>query len=812
MRSLLAPLGLAALLAVAAPAPLASGPAPGRASLAGLTAEATVVTDRWGIPHLSAANLGDLYEAWGWVSARDRLWQMVHTRAAAEGTTHRWLGNAALKADGGAQAFRLRERAAAIWARERRDPAVREALTRYAAGVNAWLADCRAGRRPWPPELERLREAPRDWTPEDCVLVLLGFGITLDLDLSELAQLEALKETDAATWRSRRRFEGRWTYDTVPDSATLRIHGPRTHSDAISGPASSVRTPSAPARAAVRDWLAAFPPREPEGGDRASNQFAVGAVRSASGRPLFANDPHLSLGSPGAFHVLHVSVPGTVDAIGAAVPGLPLIASGRNARTAWGVTAVSADVLDIYADTLSQDLKRVRTRSADGTMGWAPVVTEPFDLRFRLVGSLSVPVPMFVNARRRTPHGPVLVWDAKRRIAYSARWTALEDDRITLTGVLGLERSRDAHEAARRAATLVTPCLNLMAADVDGAVVYRATGLLPVRPRSFGPGPAPSDGRHEWTGFVPTDSMPHWQAPSSGYAVNANNRPAGRGYPYDLPGYDWAHDRARRIAQRLETDRSVTLADLASVQSDVHSLAAERLLRNLIPCADSLAEVLPARSRAALDTLRAWDHAARRERVAPTLYRAWTVELQRRLGVQGLPGLALASLMGRAPEVLAAAGDARAPETPAVTAAASLAAALDTLTVRFGPDMTSWRWGRVHRARFRHPLSALDGRARWEPPLTPMDGDNASPSVGPSRLPASTEVVFGPVYRHVVDLAQPDRSYGVVPPLNGTASLKGTDADHRTRWARHGYVPFLLDPAAIAREARDRMTLVPEPR
>lgn len=812
MRALLASLGLAALLAAAAPAPLSSGPAPGRAALPGLSAEATVVTDRWGIPHLSAANLGDLYEAWGWVSARDRLWQMVHTRAAAEGTTHRWLGNAALQADGGAQLFRLRERAAAIWARERRDPAVREALTRYAAGVNAWLADCRAGRRPWPAELVRLGEDPRDWTPEDCVLVLLGFGITLDMDLSELAALETLKGTDATAWRARRRFEDRWTYDTVPDSATLRIHGRRSRTGADGGTAVAPGTPSAPALAEARARLAAFPPREPEGGDRASNQFAVGARRSASGRPLLANDPHLALGSPGAFHVLHVSVPGSVDAIGAAVPGLPLIASGRNARTAWGVTAVSADVLDIYADTLSQDLKRVRIPRADGGVDWVPVVTEPFALRFRLWGPLSVPVPGFVNARRYTPHGPVLVWDAKRRIAYAARWTALEDERITLAGILGLERSRSAHEAARRAATLVTPCLNLMAADVDGAVVYRATGLLPVRPRAFGPGPAPSDGRHEWTGFVPTDSMPQWQAPPTGYAVNANNRPAGRDYPYDLPGYDWAHDRARRIAQRLETDRDMTLADLASVQGDVHSLAAERLLRNLIPCADSLASVLPPRSRAALDTLRAWDHAARRGRVAPTLYRAWTVELQRRLGVQGLPGLALAAIMGRAPEVLEAAGDGRTPETPAVTAAASLAAALDTLERRLGPEPSSWRWGRAHRARFRHPLSALDGRARWEPPLTPMDGDNASPSVGPSRLPASTEVVFGPVYRHVVDLAQPDRSYGVVPPLNSAAFTDGADADQRARWARHGYVPFLLDPAAIARAGRDRVTLTPAPR
>ena len=102
---------------------------------------------------------------------------------------------------------------------------------------------------------------------------------------------------------------------------------------------------------------------------------------------------------------------------------------------AWGVTAVNADVIDIYADTLSADLKRVRTHSTTGQAGWAKVETKPFDMRYRLFGNVAIPVLPFMNARRYTPHGPVLVWDTKKKIAYSARWTALEDDRITLERV-----------------------------------------------------------------------------------------------------------------------------------------------------------------------------------------------------------------------------------------------------------------------------------------------------------------------------------------------------------------------------------------
>lgn len=802
----------AALITAVSSAPLRGGDAAGALTGNGLSAPVEVTTDRYGIPHVRASNLPDLYYGWGWVSARDRLWQMTYTRAAADGQTHRWLGNAALQADGGAQLFRLRERAHAIWERDRADAALRSALERYCAGVNALLAEHRSGSRPWPPELARLGERPRDWTPEDCELVLLGFGITLDLDLAELSELKPVAEYGADGYRNRRRYEDRWMYDTVPDSAALHMWPPAKRPVSAMGaqsvPGARV-APSREASAAADAWLAAFPPPDADGASRASNQFMVGAGRAARGKPLFANDPHLGLGTPSPFHVVHVNVPGEVDAIGAAVAGLPMIASGRNPRVAWGVTAVSADVIDVYADTLSSDLKRVRTHGADGRAGWADVVTKPFDMRYRLWGPLAVPVLPFMNARRYTPHGPVLVWDAKKKIAYSARWTAFEDDRITLARLIGLERSTSAAEIDDRARTLVTPCLNMMTADVEGGANYRAAGLLPIRPREPGPGPVPSDGLHEWTGFVPAADNPHWRVPRHLFAVNANNRPVAGVYPYALPRYDWGHDRARRMAQRLEMDRSMTLADVASVQNDVVSLAAERNLRHLLVCADSLREILPPRTKAALDTLQAWDFAARRRKVAPTLYRAWIAAYQRRVGTEGLPGLALASLMNRAPEVLAGSGGEPGGETPAVAAVASLATALDTLAARLGPDLATWRYERAHLARFRHPLSAIDGRARWEPPLLPEDGENATPSVGPSRLPWSLEVTHGPVYRHVVDLSQPTLSYGVVPPWNSAAFARNGDLDHRRRWALHDYVPFWLDWKQIEAIAMDHVELRP---
>src|SRR4029077_10139194 len=225
--------------------------------------------------------------------------------------------------------------------------------------------------------------------------------------------------------------------------------------------------------------------------------------------------------------------------------------------------------------TLSADGRRVRTHSATGESGWAPVRSAPYDLHYRVLG-MSVPLPPFVQERHYTPHGPVLVWDPKHHLALSARWTAMEDDSISLKRLLGVERSQTAAEVCERYSTLVTPCLNIVAADVDGDTRYRSAGLVPVRAHEPGLGPIASNGQYEWTGTIPADRMPQWRVPAWGFAVNGNNRPVGPQYPYALPRFDWAHDRARRIAQRLAGDLSLTVEDAASVQNDVYSLAAER--------------------------------------------------------------------------------------------------------------------------------------------------------------------------------------------------------------------------------------------
>jgi penicillin amidase len=258
------------------------------------------------------------------------------------------------------------------------------------------------------------------------------------------------------------------------------------------------------------------------------------------------------------------------------------------------------------------------------------------------------------------------------------------------------------------------------------------------------------------------------------------------------------------MAQRLGGDPSVTLDDARSVQNDVFSRAAERLVPRLLHAADSLAGSLPAPVRAALDTLRGWDYRCVRDRVAPTLFRAWLGAFLARSALADVPGLAAAALGGRAPEALR---DPRtgAPERAATAAVAALGEALAELERLLGPARSSWTWGRAHRARFLHALAWRD--SAFNPPTIAIDGDNSTPSVGPSRLPRDPRVIFGPSWRHLVDLAVTDSSLAIVPPGNG-----GTPEhrlDHLERWANHRYVPLYLDWGHIDAAKESRWRLVP---
>jgi penicillin amidase len=801
-----AALGLAGAGAVAAlrrPLPRTAG----RLALPGLSAPVEVIRDRWGVPHIYAHSFADLFMAQGFVHAQDRLWQMEFQRRLGHGQLAEVFGPIALDSDRFLRVLgfsRVARREAGLLAGE-----ARAAVEAYVAGINAFIT---RNRTRLPIEFAIMRFRPRPWEPAD----VLVWGKVMALSLSENWKLEVLRARIVAAFGPER-------------AAALDPRYPDDHPLAI--PAEARYGPAFGARALAA--AAATGRFAPEGGGQGSNAWVVNGSRALGGKPLLADDPHLSITMPSIWYENHLSG-GGIHVTGASFPGTPGVIIGHNERIAWGVTNVMADVQDLYIERFDPD-DPLRYQ-VPGGWARAEVVHEEIRVRGR-----AAPV---IEAVRITRHGPIidaLVPGAAHPAANGApspsaidrpafvealamRWTALEPGHI-LAAVLNLNRAHDWESFRAALADWTVPPQNFVYADVDGHIGYATGGAIPLRARGDGRLPVPGwTGEYEWTGVIPPDELPHVLDPAEGMLVTANNRIAAGGYPHPFEA-EWLNGyRAARIRDLLARTPQHDATTFARIHSDVRSLPGLELaaLAGRLPTLDATA-------RRARDLLAGWDGELSVESVAGTLYArlrdkllaAAYREVGDALGTTAGLG-AFASRLGdeyllRAlPQVLrraAARDDAWLPagRTWDDVLAEAWQAALAELRAEFGEDVDAWRYGRWHQLTIRHALGSVPGLARLlnrgpfprgGDPDTVCQAYTLREFVGPPFF-------VNPSYRQICDTGDWDRSYSIHPTgQSGHPASRHYD-DLLQPWLEGRYHPMLWSRARVDEAAQARLTLAP---
>jgi penicillin amidase len=328
----------------------------GEAVAAGLAAPVEVVRDRWGVPHIRAGNEADLFFAQGYVHAQDRLWQMEMNRRIGRGELAGILGEPVLWLDVSMRTLGLRRAAERDWARI--TPEARAVLEAYARGVNAFLA---THRDRLPVEFSLLGVEPRPWHPVDSLV----WGKVMCWNLGENYNFEV----------SRARLIARLSRQAAQD-----LLPPWRDGEALAVPPGTdgyawMRGASLDGAEALASFFA-----DP-GPSWGSNNWAVHGSRTATGKPLLANDTHLAISMPSLWYenALHG---GGFQVAGFSLPGVPMILLGHNERIAWGVTDMIPDVEDFYIEKVDDRQKpsRYLFRGA-----WRPVevVRETIPVRGR---------------------------------------------------------------------------------------------------------------------------------------------------------------------------------------------------------------------------------------------------------------------------------------------------------------------------------------------------------------------------------------------------------------------------------------------
>ena len=762
----------------------------GAMALAGLGAPVTVERDAYGVPHIDASSMPDAAFAMGVVHAQDRLWQLEFVRRVASGRVSEFAGAEGIEMD----RFMRRLGLFRI-AREEAHRAAGDArimLEAYSAGVNSVIESVK---RP-PLEFRLLDLEPEPWTPAHTLVVVkllaLGLGMNWDTEMQRLHLLRAVGPERAAG------------LDVVyPDTNPTTLHEATVASRPEGGPLGSL-----PGYREAARWIPSML--------GASNAWVVAGSRTATGRPLLCNDPHMAPSVPSIWYAAHVRAGSEFEVTGVSPPGVPLILIGHNRRCAWGLTNSFADCQDLVIEEFDSP-----AGSAHRTpRGFEPtrVVREVIHVRGR-----SDEVEEVVLTR----HGPVVerIDDVERNVwrGLALQWTALTPGTFA-SGLLKLQRAADWASFREAMAELDAPSQNAVYADVDGHIGFTVGGRIPVRRRRPTGVPAPGwTDEALWVRFLDGRELPSILDPLEGRIVTANNRIGGDG-AYIASDYMNGY-RAARIEEMLDTVE-VDAALAARMQTDVVSPPARqavRLLRGFV-CGSNSAERLRQR-------LADWDGVMSAGAIEPTIYEAF----MRRLAEHALrptcgdawaiaTGYNLqhpvfdypANLVSRwTPELLSLWENADTAllrgGTWAQTASDALADTWVDLEEQLGRSLRRWRWGRAHALPLEHPFS----RRR---PLGLFFGRRDVPVGGSADTVMATAYVphdpfrsrlSAPTWRQVLDVGNWDQCTAILlPGQSGQPGSRHYD-DLVGRWSENRQFPLHWSRDQVTRHARSTLALTP---
>jgi penicillin amidase len=782
-------------VALSAPAATSSAVQERNWNVAGLKEPADIVIDHWGIAHIFAANIHDAFFLQGYNAARDRLWQIDLWRKRGLGLLAKSLGPPYVDQDRAARLFLYRGDMEKEWAAYAPDS--RRWVTAFVEGVNAYAAQVRSGDRPLPIEFKLTDSQPDTWRVDD-VLRIRSHALVSNVT-SEVARARVVCAGGLKADALRRKIEPQGHKVTVPPGL-----------NPCDVPADVLKDYLLATKQVEFGASAATPPHADLSGERllaqaldtqsmeGSNNWVIAPARTETSRPILANDPHRQLGVPSLRYIVGLNAPG-LNIIGAGEPALPGISLGHNDDIAFGITIFYVDQEDLYIYELNKsDSDSYRYQS-----GWEKmrIVHETIEVK----GGAAREVEL-----RFTRHGPVLAIDAATHRAFAMRTVWNEPGLAGYFGSSRLLTAKNWNDFKVAANAWGAPPLNLVYADVQGNIGWAASGRSPKRNNWDGLMPVPGDGRYEWAGFHGKDVLPSVFNPAQGYFATANemNLPVGFPNEQDKIGFEW-NDRSRidRINELLGAKTKVTLADSMAIQTDAVSTQSRRAVALLASLSSQDAALAQA-----LALLRAWNHEESTGSAADAIYEVWaTKHLGKTTVARAAPEAARLIDSGQLQAVIEYLehpdGALGADPTAARDAIllASLQGALAELNQRLGPDMTTWAWGRLHRATFEPAVGALaDPELRAQMSVGPLQtpGSSSTPRAQSYRA-SDFSVIAGASVRLVMDVGAWDNSVAMNTPGQSDDPMSAHYRDLFPMWAQGSYVPLRFSRAAVDRDAED---------
>src|SRR5262245_7308697 len=415
---------------------------------------------------------------------------MDYDRRRAYGRWAEFVGSSGVDADRLARRFRLESSARRDW--EHASPATRAMLSAFAAGVNAFI------------------ESTSDWGGE---FRIIGMWAARRRPWDSMAVFK-IRHLDMGPWKAKL-WRARLLRHLGPERAAHLTRQAQPHPLLIVPRADEYRGARVHGLEEMERLAAAMAhvPETPQG----SNNWALSGARTASGKPLVAGDPHRGLDVPNVYYQNHLACP-EWDAIGLSFPGVPgLPHFGHNARVAWCVTHGMADYQDLFIERFENG----RPDRYEFCGQWREADVQRETIAVRNGASLEIETVA-------THHGPVVIGEPGSGHAIACAYTAITGSNSTFDALVPMLRAQNADELEEAMRPWVEPVNNLVFADVEGRIAYRARGQVPIRSMANAWVPVPGwTGEHEWRRVIAVDVMPAMRDPGAAFGVPAHSRVTG---------------------------------------------------------------------------------------------------------------------------------------------------------------------------------------------------------------------------------------------------------------------------------------------
>jgi penicillin amidase len=793
----------------------------------GIKAEVKIYSDDYGVPHIIASNDEDMYFALGYMQAHDRLWQMDLTRRVAEGKLSEIFGSSTVEFD---KLFRTIGigRFAYRWY-ENISPRSKQILSAYTDGVNSFIT---SHYNKLPIEFDLLKYRPVLWQPQHSLIVarMMAWELNLawytDFILGELINKVGLEKAS----------------EIFPDSTIAIFNKPAIEDTAKTDSLKEITSRRIKQTVALgygffktyqnyRDFF------NINCSHTGSNSWVVSSDKSETGKPILANDPHLAFMAPSKWYEVQLKSI-NVDVTGMSIAGVPGVAIGHNKVISWGLSNLMNDDNDFFMlekDSLDANKYRYRNQAY-----YLDSLIEKIQVKdsqeVRLVVKSTVTGPVISNLK---VFGFITenVENSYSDKLLTFKWTGFEfSDEVDAFYRINTAKNWEQFKSGLK--EFCAPAQNFIYADTLGNIGYKAAGKIPIRKtENKNDFIFPSYTNMEWQGFVDFNELPETYNPKQDYIVTANTNP-----------FDWLKTESKnrfyisyiweppsrfdRINLLLQGGFKFNVSEFKLMQESYLSPYAKEIAGYIIDAFKD-AKNLDSLTNDVLNKFRNWTGELPANESTGAIYNVFFVHLLKNIYLDELGEdvlhdfLMIPNLPFRSTLLILRNYRSDSPlwfddiNTPRIETRdeiirKSLFDALNFLKMKFNNnDISSWRWGALHKVTFKHPLGIVPQLAKsfnigpFEVGGDQTTVNNAEFSFNDAIKSGNYDNILGASMRMIVDLSDISHSLSVSTTGESGQPLHPNYSDQTRLWLNNDYKTETMNESEMIKNEYILLTLIP---